>query len=54
VVTFLTVNEPEAVVTRPRVGTVGWFDLTVADADRVRDFYKAVVGWTTSAVPMGG
>lgn len=36
-----------------KIGTVGWFDLTVPDADGVRDFYKKVVGWTTSNVPMG-
>ena len=35
-------------------GTVGWIDLTVADAPRIRDFYRAVVGWETSAVEMGG
>jgi hypothetical protein len=36
------------------VGTIGWVDLTVADAPEVRDFYRAVVGWTTSEVDMGG
>jgi len=35
-------------------GAIGWFDLTVADAPAVRDFYAAVVGWTPAAVPMGG
>lgn len=39
---------------RPRPGTIGWIDLTVADADRTRDFYEAVVGWTTSDIQMGG
>lgn len=39
---------------KPDVGTVGWFDLTVPDAAKVRDFYAAVVGWTTTEVPMGG
>ena len=34
-------------------GQVGWFDLTVADADTIRDFYKAVVGWETEAHDMG-
>lgn len=38
----------------PSVGTVGWFDLTVPDAARVRDFYQKVVGWTSSDVDMGG
>lgn len=36
------------------LGTVGWFDLTVPDADRVRDFYSAVVGWKAEGVDMGG
>lgn len=36
-----------------RVGTIGWFDLTVPDAAKARDFYKSVVGWTTSDVNMG-
>ena len=38
---------------RPAVGTIGWLDLTVEDADRVRDFYTAVVGWTVQPVEMG-
>jgi len=29
-------------------------DLTVVDADRVKDFYQAVAGWTASSVDMGG
>jgi predicted enzyme related to lactoylglutathione lyase len=37
----------------PRVGTIGWIDLTVANAVKIRDFQKAVVGWTTSDVAMG-
>ena len=35
-------------------GSIGWFDLTVPDADRLRDFYAAVVGWTPEPVAMGG
>ena len=38
----------------PPVGTIGWFDLTVADASTVRDFYQAVVGWSVADVDMGG
>lgn len=38
----------------PIVGSIMWADLTVEDAASVRDFYKAVVGWTTSDVDMGG
>jgi uncharacterized protein len=35
------------------VGTIGWIDLTVADATSLRDFYAAVAGWTAAEVPMG-
>lgn len=38
----------------PVVGTVGWIDLTVADAAPVRDFYADVVGWTPTGLDMGG
>ena len=41
-------------VAPPPVGSVGWMDLTVHDADATRDFYAAVVGWTTSGLAMGG
>lgn len=34
-------------------GTVGWMDLTVPDAESVRDFYEAVVGWKSEPVDMG-
>lgn len=36
------------------VGTIGWHDLTVPNAEQVREFYKAVVGWESSGVDMGG
>lgn len=36
------------------VGKIGWIDMTVKDAPAVRDFYQAVVGWTTDEVDMGG
>ena len=35
------------------VGTVVWTDLTVQNADQIRDFYSAVVGWTATAHDMG-
>jgi hypothetical protein len=38
---------------KPAVGSIGWHDLTVDDADGVRDFYAAVVGWTHGGVDMG-
>ena len=37
-----------------RIGSVSWIDLTVADASGVRDFYEAVVGWTSTGVDCGG
>jgi len=36
------------------VGAITWVDLTVANAVEVRDFYRAVAGWETSDVDMGG
>lgn len=33
-------------------GQIMWHDLTVANATEVKDFYRDVVGWTVSAVPM--
>ena len=39
---------------KPKVGSIGWIDLTVDDADTVRDFYSRVVGWEPQPVDMGG
>lgn len=39
---------------KPTVGTIAWVDLTVPQADTVRDFYKELVGWQSSPVDMGG
>ena len=33
-------------------GTINWTDLTVPNAEEVRDFYKNVIGWTEQAIPM--
>ncbi len=38
---------------RAKPGTITWTDLTVENAEEVRDFYAAVVGWKPEAVPMG-
>ena len=35
------------------VGQIAWCDLTVDQADRIRDFYKEVVGWESQDVSMG-
>lgn len=37
----------------PQPGTVTWQDLTVEDAERIRDFYQSVVGWTPQPVSVG-
>ena len=37
----------------PQPGTVSWFDLTVDNAEEIRDFYAAVVGWRPDDVAMG-
>ena len=37
----------------PRPGTVTWQDLTVEDAERIRDFYQSVVGWKPEPVHVG-
>jgi predicted enzyme related to lactoylglutathione lyase len=37
----------------PEIGSITWFDLTVPDAEGVRDFYHEVVGWKPSPVSMG-
>ncbi len=36
------------------LGQISWADLTVDDAQGVRDFYQQVAGWTNSPVDMGG
>lgn len=35
------------------VGTIIWQDLTIPDADPVRDFYRQVVGWEVRGEEMG-
>ena len=35
------------------IGKIGWIDITVEDADGLRDFYAAVTGWQTEDVSMG-
>ena len=36
------------------IGAVCWTDLTVPDAEHVADFYRHVVGWTSTPFEMGG
>ncbi len=35
-------------------GAISWVDLTVPDAEGLRNFYEAVAGWTAEPVDMGG
>ena len=37
----------------PRIGAIGWTDLTVANAPEIREFYGQVVGWASSELSMG-
>lgn len=39
--------------TKPEPGAITWADLTVPDADTVRDFYAAVAKWKPEPVKMG-
>jgi predicted enzyme related to lactoylglutathione lyase len=35
-------------------GAILWHDLTVDEADSIRDFYASVIGWTHSPIAMDG
>jgi len=37
----------------PGPGSITWTDLTVEDAERIRDFYQAVTGWKPVSLSMG-
>ena len=38
---------------KPEIGSIAWTDLTIENAEAVRDFYSDVVGWKPSPVSMG-
>lgn len=38
----------------PKAGKLVWFDLTVQNADKIRDFYSDVTGWKYTRHEMGG
>ncbi|PWK48599.1 VOC family protein [Pleionea mediterranea] len=38
---------------KSKPGKILWTDLTVEDAESVKQFYKKVIGWTSSPVSMG-
>ena len=39
---------------KPKLGSIGWVDLTVEDASAVSNFYQSVAGWGSQKVEMGG
>lgn len=43
---------PSAPDTTSRVGRIAWLDLTVPNADAMRDFYREVIGWSAQDVAM--
>jgi len=36
-----------------RIGKIAWTDLSVPDAEGIREFYSRVVGWSSAPVSMG-
>jgi predicted enzyme related to lactoylglutathione lyase len=38
---------------KPKVGSIGWMDITVPDAEVLKDFYSNVVGWKPEPISMG-
>lgn len=35
------------------VGSINWVDLTVPNAQKIRDFYQRVIGWSAQGLSMG-
>jgi uncharacterized protein len=52
--TMTTCKGAHSMPDQPKVGTIGWHDIAVPDADAIRDFYASVVGWQWQALDMGG
>jgi len=38
---------------KPEIGSITWCDLTVPNAEEIKDFYEKVVGWIPDPVSMG-
>lgn len=36
-----------------KYGRIGWIDLTVPEAENIKDFYSAVAGWKSEPLSMG-
>ncbi|MBN1154991.1 VOC family protein [candidate division KSB1 bacterium] len=39
---------------KQQMGKIEWVDLTVENADEIKDFYKSVIGWRETSVRMDG
>ena len=39
---------------KKEVGTITWIDLTVENAEEIKNFYSRVVGWKSEPFDMGG
>lgn len=46
-------SEENTLSEQMKPGTIGWMDLTVDDAPKLRDFYARVAGWQPQPVSMG-
>jgi predicted enzyme related to lactoylglutathione lyase len=51
---YMAPHLEKAAETATQPGKRAWVDLTVEDAEGVRDFYQQVLGWTPQEVPMEG
>lgn len=38
---------------KPKIGSIGWMDIAVPDAEKLKSFYADVVGWKPQALSMG-
>lgn len=38
---------------KPKIGSIGWMDITVPDAESLKSFYAEVVGWKPEPISMG-
>ncbi|MCK7527930.1 MAG: hypothetical protein MZV64_65200 [Ignavibacteriales bacterium] len=38
---------------KPEIGSITWCDLTVPNAEEVKDFYAKVVGWMPQGLSVG-
>lgn len=46
-------TQTEVFMQDKQIGVCTWTDLTVANAEQIRDFYASVIGWQIKPVSMG-